>query len=105
MPERQYITSAADVAREAAEVENMMENERIDKMVREALGNPDAVSYIAMLRGFRQLAQLTKDLDVTDEYPDGFDLENDEAVETLHEFISLAREITGEKPDGLIEED
>ena len=80
-----------------------------DKRVDAALDNDGAsVSYMGMLKLLRRVALMLKDGEQTEarvkEGLDEFVLENDDAVDTLHEIITEAREITGEKPHGLAED-
>ena len=84
-------------------------DQNTDEMVRAALDDPDAVSYMGAIKLLRRMAMMLKDGEQTEERVkeglDEFVLENDDAVDTLHELITEARELTAEKPHGLVEED
>ena len=79
-----------------------------DETVRAALDDPDAVSYMGAIKLLRRMAVMLKDGEQTEERVkeglDEFMLENDDAVDTLHELITEARELTAEKPHGLVED-
>lgn len=84
-------------------------NQKTDDIVYVALGDPNFVSYTGMLTLCRRMAMMLKDGELTEERIkeglDEFVLENDDAVDTLHELITEARKLTAEKPHGLVEED
>ena len=89
--------------------QEMLMDQETDETVRAALDDPDAVSYMGAIKLLRRMALMLKDGEQTEdrvkEGLDEFVLENDDAVDTLHELITEARELTAEKPHGLVEED
>jgi hypothetical protein len=78
-----------------------------DARVNKALGDEDPVSYTGMLYLCRRIAMFLRDGEQTEERQkhgmDTFELTHEDAAITLHYLIEEARELTGEKPHGLIE--